>query len=213
MSFITYSLKWLLRGLTFENIMMSVIHVRRTVTADLEFVLTAERHPDNAPYVGQWHQERHARAIASADEAHFIIELSPTEPASPITGQVTGQVTGQITGKPTVQQSRGHAIGYMICQGLQNEHDAVSLCRIVITEKGKGYGRQALEWLKAYAFNTLGTHRLWFDVIASNQRARSLYASAGFKEEGILRGAWKTTAGYKPLIILSMLDDEYSAGQ
>lgn len=163
--------------------------------ADLDFVLTAERHPDNAPYIGQWRKERHICAIASDDEAHFIIERTAIK-----------QAAIEHANQPI---SVGQPIGYIICQGLQNDNDAVLLLRIVITEKGKGYGRQALEWVKSYAFDTIGTHRLWFDVIASNKRARALYTSAGFQEEGLLRDAWKTTAGYESMLILSMLASEY----
>lgn len=155
------------------------IQTRPTTSADLAFVLSCEQHPDNAPYIGQWSQARHQAAIEAEDEAHFIVTCGD------------------------------HPIGYIILADLINPHSAIQLRRIVIMQKGQGYGRQALRWVKAFAFTHIKVHCLWFDVIASNHRARALYASEGFVEEGVLRDRQKTTDGYEDMIILSMLATEY----
>ena len=159
------------------------VSIRLTTLADVSFVLQAESASDNAPFVGQWTRAQHEAAIASANQAHFIIKRGD------------------------------HPIGYIILIGLSDPHSTLNLRRIVITQKGSGYGRQALRWIKAYAFDTLGIHRLWFDVIASNHRAQALYKSEGFIVEGILRDSWKTTGGYEDMLILSMLENEYRARQ
>ena len=64
--------------------------------------------------------------------------------------------------------------------------------------------------MKAYTFETLGFHRLWFDVIESNERAKALYLSEGFTVEGTMRDSWKTDAGYEDMLLLSMLDFDYA---
>ncbi len=56
---------------------------------------------------------------------------------------------------------------------------------------------------------TLGYHRLWFDVLLSNQRAQALYRSEGFVVEGRLRDGWKTASGYEDMLLMSMLAHEY----
>lgn len=144
-------------------------------------MLAAEQHPENAPYVCQWSRAQHEGAIAAQDEAHLIVE------------QANGPV------------------GYVLLTGLENPHLTLNLQRIVVVEKGKGYGRQILQWVKAFTFDTLGYHRLWFDVISSNQRAQSLYKSEGFVVEGVLRDSWKTASGYEDMLIMSMLAPEYRA--
>ena len=58
-----------------------------------------------------------------------------------------------------------------------------------MTEKGRGYGRATLALAIERAFEEHGAHRLWLDVKPHNERARSLYRSAGFVEEGMLRDA------------------------
>ncbi|MFK8184355.1 MAG: GNAT family N-acetyltransferase [Phormidesmis sp.] len=157
----------------------SSLTLRPTTLTDLSFVIEAERHPENASYIGQWNEARHAAAISSQDEAHFILE---------------------------VESQLG---GYLILTGLRDPHFAIHLQRIVVLDKGKGYGRQALRWVKAYAFEVLGFHRLWFDVIASNEKAKSLYLDEGFIVEGKMRDGWKIENRYEDLILLSMLQSEY----
>ncbi len=161
------------------NALDDKIALRPTVSTDLDFVLAAERHPDNALYVGQWSKARHEGAIASEDEAHFIMSCD------------------------------GNPVGYVILAGLSDSHRAVSLRRIVVVKKRKGYGRQILRWVKAFVFEKLGYHRLWLDVLEGNGRARRLYESEGFVTEGVLRDGWRTGDGYESMVMMSMLESEY----
>lgn len=157
------------------------IVLQPTQLPELPFILTAEQHPENMPYIGQWSQAQHQAALADADAAHLIA----THNRRPV--------------------------GYVILTGLENPHQAISLRRIVVTEKGQGYGRQILRWVKAFAFNTLDCHCLWLDIVTSNQRAKSLYESEGFVIEGILRDRWKTAQGYEPMLMMSLLETEFRA--
>ena len=69
-----------------------------------------------------------------------------------------------------------------------------------------------LRWVKAFTFDQLGYHRLWLDVVASNQRAKKLYLSEGFVIEGTLREAYKHSQGYKDMLILSVLATDSAIG-
>jgi diamine N-acetyltransferase len=100
-------------------------------------------------------------------------------------------------------------VGYVMLGGLRAPHQAICLQRIVITAKGQGYGKAAIEQVKRFAFETHQAHRLWLDVKTHNDRARALYRSAGFIEEGILRECLKSGAGYESLVMMSMLKPEY----
>ena len=44
----------------------------------------------------------------------------------------------------------------------------------------------AIKEIKRYCIEELKCHRFWLDVLENNQRARYLYQSKGFKEEGML---------------------------
>ncbi|MBC7871900.1 MAG: GNAT family N-acetyltransferase, partial [Chitinophagaceae bacterium] len=112
------------------------LHLRPTQETDLAYVLDAEARPENAPFVTQWSLERHQKSLLEPDVAHLIVER-------------IGDQT---------------KVGYVILLGLTNPHEAVEFRRLVITEKGSGYGRAAVKLIKHYAFARLKAHRLWLDV-------------------------------------------------
>ena len=156
------------------------VRLRRTLEDDLDFVLNAEQSAENSPFVLLWSREQHLTALTSKDIAHLIIEISG-----------------------------GKRVGYIILAGLADKNKSVEFRRIVVTEKNKGYGREALRLIKQLAFEQLDAHRLWLDVKESNERARHLYESEGFLVEGLLRECLKSEYGFESLIVMSVLRDEY----
>lgn len=103
----------------------------------------------------------------------------------------------------------GAPAGYAILRGLKSENHSIELKRIVVAEPGRGLGRQVLRAILAAAFRDLAAHRLWLDVFADNTRARHLYRSVGFVEEGVLRESVKRNDEYRSLVVMSMLENEY----
>ncbi|HEY9734721.1 MAG TPA: GNAT family protein [Trichocoleus sp.] len=164
--------------------MTPALSLKPTQPQDLAFVLAAENHLDNRPYIHPWSQERHLEAIHSEDEAHFLL-----------------------VAEDTTQDAR--PVGYLILQGLTSPHRSLEMRRLVVTEKGQGYGRTALRLIQAFAFETRQAHRLWLDVKVHNQRAKRLYEQAGFVLEGCLRECLKTEQGYESLYLMSQLRSEY----
>lgn len=159
----------------------SRLALRRTVEEDLDFVLEAENHPDNRSYVFQWPRDRHRTALASGDLRHLILDALPEK----------------------------HPVGYAILAGIHNPHRSVELMRIVVTDKGKGFGAEALHLIQELTFGALKAHRLWLDVRTYNDRARTLYRAAGFVEEGILRDCVLAEGVFHSNVIMSVLEDEY----
>jgi RimJ/RimL family protein N-acetyltransferase len=96
-----------------------------------------------------------------------------------------------------------------IMAGLDEKHRNIEFRRIVIGEKGKGIGRKAIQKVKHFCFEDLKCHRIWLDVIDTNERAKHLYLSEGFKEEGKLRDCLMANGELKSLIIMSILENEY----
>ena len=157
------------------------IRLRRTSEDDLDFVLSAEQSKENRPFVSAWAREQHLGALTSEDLSHLIIENSPD----------------------------GKRIGYIILAGLADANQSIELRRIVVTEKGKGFGKEALRLVKQLTFEDLKAHRLWLDVKEHNVRARHVYESEGFVAEGVLRECIKAEVGFESLLVMSMLRDEY----
>lgn len=164
-----------------------MVTLRSTQIPDLDYVLAAEHSPENSPYIGQWSREQHIDLFSQADAAHLIVENDQATPPE--------------------------KVGYLILQGLTDPDASILLKRLVITHKGQGYGREAIELVKSMAFEKYHAHRLWLDVKDFNYRAQSLYKSTGFVLEGTFRECLKTDHGYESLQIMSILAQEYYGTQ
>ena len=157
------------------------IELRRTTAYDLPYVLAAEGDEENRRFVVVWPEEKHRAALDDPDIAHLLIASKP----------------------------HGQPVGFVILAGLQGEHRSIEFMRIVVTEKGKGYGRAAVRAIQRYAFETLSAHRLWLDVKEHNTRARAVYDKEGFRYEGTLRECRKGPDGFESLVVMSVLEHEY----
>jgi RimJ/RimL family protein N-acetyltransferase/alkylhydroperoxidase family enzyme len=157
---------------------------RATTSADLEFVLGAEGAEDTAAFVLGWSREQHRRALDDASVAHGILETRSAEP---------------------------RPLGFVMLAGVDPPGGSVEFRRIVVQEKGRGLGREAVRLVKREVFDRFRAHRLWLDVFEDNPRARALYASEGFIVEGTLREHVHSNGRWRSLVVMSMLRREYSA--
>ena len=110
-----------------------------------------------------------------------------------------------------IAEHRDSPAGHVILRGIQAVNHSIELMRIVVSEPGRGLGRKILEAVLSKAFDELAAHRLWLDVFEHNARARHVYRSVGFVEEGVLRECVKQQEGYASLVVMSILEDEYRA--
>ena len=104
----------------------------------------------------------------------------------------------------------GERVGFVLLR-LHRADRAVELRRLAITVKRRGHGRAALRAAAALAFGEDDVHRLWLDVKPQNERARALYRSEGFVEEGTLRDALYHGGRFESLVVMSMLRPEWAA--
>jgi len=88
--------------------------------------------------------------------------------------------------------------------------------RMMPDYRGRGYGREAIGEVLRFAFAStgggLGLHRVSLAVMSINPRARALYDSLGFREEGRLRDAFRDGKGWTDAVVMSILEDEFRAG-
>jgi diamine N-acetyltransferase len=151
------------------------MELRETAVADVEAVLALESDPAVTPFIEAWPPETHLASLGDPNLAHLQL------------------VEG------------GRRVGFAILAGLRDPNHCVELRRIVVSPPGRGLGRAALALIVDHAFGPLGAHRLWLDVKPDNARARHLYASLGFEEEGVMRDALRTEGGYEPLIVMARI--------
>ncbi len=168
-----------------EIIQFGRIAFRPTTEADLDYVMKIERTAENAVFIRQWSLEQHQSAILDDNMAHLIVQKT----------------------------SDDKSIGHIILVGLKNSDKSVEFKRIVIKEKNEGFGRESLQLVKKIAFENLGTHRLWLEVMEHNERAIKLYKSEGFTCEGLHRESLKQGDHFISLRVMSMLAHEYEGAK
>lgn len=155
--------------------------LKETTESDLPFVLEAETDPSNSSYVDLWTNEKHRDSLTESDIRHMIIYC----------------------------EQENKAVGYTIMAGFSGVHKCAELKRLVITQKGQGYGQQSLNLIKDYIFSQLDFHRLWLDVRDYNTLAIKLYERNGFSVEGHLRECVRVKNRYESIFIMGLLRDEY----
>lgn len=159
----------------------NMVGIRKTKIEDLEYVMKAETHDENKPFVGQWEYEKHVESLKDENIFHIIIEDYENK-------------------KP---------IGYAILAGFKNMNKSLELIRIVIDDKGNGFGKETLKLIKELAFEKNDFNRLWLDVRLKNERAQHVYKRVGFIEEGILREAVLVEGRYESLKLMAILKKDY----
>jgi RimJ/RimL family protein N-acetyltransferase len=159
------------------------ITLRRTRPEDIDRLIAFEQHPDNAPFIRPWSHAQHESGLRDSNIGHFVV----------------------------CDAASGDIVGHVILVGLENADRSLEFKRIVIGAKGKGLGRDTVRAVEKFTFEDLKFHRLWLEVLTKNDRAKSLYASEGFVEEGIHREALRQGENYHSLIVMSMLAGEYAA--
>lgn len=154
------------------------IRLESTRLDNISKIVQFER--DNSEFIGQYDFDRHQSVIESDDEMHLSI----------------------------FDNSNNSLIGHIILAGLTNTNESIEFRRIVVSKKGKGFGKESLKLIKKYCFEDLNTHRIWLDVFEANYIAIKLYESQGFRIEGFLRDSVKRDGKYFSLLIMSILSSE-----
>ena len=79
-----------------------------------------------------------------------------------------------------IEKEDGTPIGIIIFCDMLYLKSRLQLKRIAITEKGKGYGKEALYLAQKLAFEVFGTEYLYLGTKETNLRAQSIYKATGF---------------------------------
>jgi RimJ/RimL family protein N-acetyltransferase len=77
------------------------------------------------------------------------------------------------------------------------------------SERGQGYGKEAILLLLDYAFGFLNFHRVSIGVVGFNTAALHFYDQIGFQREGIQRDGYYYDHAYSDFVMMSLLEDEY----
>lgn len=138
-------------------------------------------------------------------------------PSSPKTEeQITKEIKGQQEGKNSFAFAirsilTEEILGYIELDGII-WNQGVATVGIGLgnnSDRGKGYGKEALRLIQAFAFKELNLHRLQLNVISYNQGAISAYEKVGFKREGTYREFVNRDGRRWDLYLYGLLRQEY----
>jgi RimJ/RimL family protein N-acetyltransferase len=98
-------------------------------------------------------------------------------------------------------------IGFVEINAINSVHRSAELgIRIgAESDRGQGYGKEALELALEFCWNHLNLNRVQLNVFKHNQRAIGAYRSVGFKKEGVLRKAAFIDGEWVDLVMMAAL--------
>lgn len=159
---------------------MNEVIIHKTRKHDIDSIVSVENDDENSQFIFPNSKEEHFKLMTDENFEHLLLK-----------------------------SKNNKILGFVILAGLKNINRSIEFRRIVIKQKGKGIGRIVIKKLIKYSFENLNCNRFWLDVLERNQRARYLYQSEGFKEEGKLRECIMIENKFESLIIMSILKNEY----
>ena len=155
------------------------LNIFKTIEEEIPSIMEMEEDIQNRDFVWQGSYNQHLSEINSKEELLLSIKTKDNK-----------------------------LIGFALI-GLDFKSDVFELRRIVISPKGKGYGKEFMYGVMKYCFENLNMNRFWLDVYPDNIIGIKLYESIGLVYEGSLRQSYKSDKGYKNQMVYSMLKDEY----
>lgn len=159
--------------------------LRRAAESDLDWLVAQEERPEHAAFIGRSPRDEHLRNLGDADKYYTIAEAED-----------------------------GDRLAFAILRGLNLPQRSIELFRVAVAEANRGLGKELMRRLIDLAFTELGANRLWLDVYDDNERARHVYRTVGFREEGVLREASLRANGeLGSLVVMSILVREYTSNR
>ncbi|MET9671821.1 GNAT family protein [Streptomyces sp. NPDC006482] len=113
-----------------------------------------------------------------------------------------------------VERATGRVVGEAVLNEWDEDNESCSFrIGFVPDAVGRGLGTEATRLIVGHGFEALGLYRIHLEVYAFNPRARRAYEKAGFRAEGVLRGALLWEGERVDATVMSILAPEYRAGR
>ncbi|GAA5900094.1 hypothetical protein JCM5296_002054 [Sporobolomyces johnsonii] len=104
----------------------------------------------------------------------------------------------------------GVPVGWFCLNKVQDTHRKTTFgLAIHAKHQGKGYGKEAMEWLLEMAFMRFGLNKVEGDVFSWNVPAQKVYQSLGFVEEGRRRQSLFQEGEFRDELIYGLLASEW----
>lgn len=122
------------------------------------------------------------------DEIPAIMKMESDEDAAEFVTQFSAERHGRDLRDPdivykSIYDENRALIGFIILL-LDPDAYSVELRRIVVTPKGRGYGRRTMALVDCVCRDEIGRRRIWLDVFEFNSRAQRVYEHSGYRQFG-----------------------------
>jgi RimJ/RimL family protein N-acetyltransferase len=128
-----------------------LISIEDTKAEELKAIQQMERNEDTSRYIISYSLERHRAEFQKPDVFY-----------------------------KSIYNKTGNLAGFMILV-LDSDEISLEFRRIVISDKGKGYGKRAVSLVDRICTEEFGKSRIWLDVFDFNNRGRHIYESLGYR--------------------------------
>ncbi|MGQ4911084.1 MAG: GNAT family N-acetyltransferase [Candidatus Thorarchaeota archaeon] len=109
--------------------------------------------------------------------------------------------------------STGEFLGITRLEDIKKPHSRAELGVSIYdpAKRDRGFGSDATRVMVWVAFNILGLHSVYLDTMEDNERSIHVYEKIGFKRVGVLRETEFLNGGYKGLLIMDILREDFEA--
>ncbi|EJN59078.1 GNAT family N-acetyltransferase [Halogranum rubrum] len=131
----------------------------------------------------------------------------------------TGQLADHLTDSDVRRQAfaavddDGSMVGYLELNRIDETRRSASIARVVVApdHRGEGVATEMLRAVLRIGFEDYDCHRIDLRVFDFNEAAIRCYERVGFTREGTLRDARRYGDEYWSLVVMSLLEDEWTA--
>ena len=122
-----------------------------------------------------------------------------------------GEQRARTEGHPFIIEAEGRPIGRI---GLNQFRRRDRICSLYVfigdrATEGKGYGRESITTLLAYAFGNLDLHQVELWALATNERAIKAYERCGFKRDATLPERSYKDGEFVDRVVMSVTREEF----
>lgn len=75
--------------------------------------------------------------------------------------------------------------------------------------RGRGYGKAAIELFVQWAFDTFGLNKVYVKLLSRNTKGRNYYFRLGFVKEAVLRQEYLLEGIHHDMVLMSILKDKW----
>lgn len=162
-----------------------------------------------------------AQEIARWQEEGGYLRLFDSLPALPQGAAALAQRIAEAAGRHdtislAIRRREDDALlGLLELDGIQWAHGTTSLSIVILdpSDRGVGYGQEALELALDLAFSELNLHRVELTVFAYNTQAIRLYEGLGFRHEGTHREYLQRDGRRYDMLLYGLLRHEWRGRQ